>query len=460
MITYREILRLSIPIMVGSAAQNLIALTDTIFLGRAGDIESRSINLGAIGLVGVFYLMITSIGYSFSKAGQIMIARRMGEQRYDEIGTITYSMWAFAITVATVLFLFMKFAGPWFFGLIVDNPKILQACIEYLDYRAYGIFFSYTGVIAIAYYTGIAQARVILYNAVMLLIGNTLFNYVLIFGHWGFPAMGIAGAALASTLAEILAILVFFIAVLRDKATSRKYGIIPLLRNIDGSRPASKISLPIIKQQIILSTPIILQSVVGIGSWFIFFLFIEEMDTTGEALAISNVMRTVYLVLMIPTWGFGSGINTIVSNFIGKGQPKGVLTSINKTAILCFAVTMAISSSLLLAPNYVLAIATDEMHLIEASKRLIWVLLVILAIFSVSAIFFNGMIGTGATKQSLVLQTVGVIAYLLFVYLVVKQFKLEPALEWAWMGELVYWGLTMVMSFWYIKSARWQAIKV
>ena len=79
MISYKEILKLSLPIMIGSAVQNLITLTDTIFLGRVGEIE-----LGAIGLVGVFYLMIASIGYSFSKAGQIMIARRVGEKKEEE----------------------------------------------------------------------------------------------------------------------------------------------------------------------------------------------------------------------------------------------------------------------------------------------------------------------------------------------------------------------------------------
>ena len=81
--------------MIGSAVQNLITLTDTIFLGRVGEIE-----LGAIGLVGVFYLMIASIGYSFSKAGQIMIARRAGEGELSKIGAIYFSMMAFALSLA------------------------------------------------------------------------------------------------------------------------------------------------------------------------------------------------------------------------------------------------------------------------------------------------------------------------------------------------------------------------
>lgn len=438
-------MRLSIPIMIGSAAQNLIALADTIFLGRVGDIE-----LGAIGLVGVFYLMITSIGYSFSKAGQIMIARRMGEQKEGDIGAITYSMWAFSMVVATALFFFMKFGSHWFFGMMLDNPLTLQACVEYLDYRAYGIFFSYTGVIILALYTGVARTKVIMYNAVALGLCNVLLNYLLIFGNWGFPAMGMGGAALASTLSEVIAIFVFVVYALMDKPNLQKYGMwgVP------------KVSMEIIRQQVKLSTPVILQSVVGLGSGFIFFLFVEEIDSEGKALAVSNVLRSVYLVLMIPAWGFGSGINTIVSNFLGKGQQDQVMPAVRRTALMCFLVTMGLSLSLVIAPGFVLRIATDDMLLIGQSQKLIWVLLLILSIFSISAIYFNGLVGTGATRQALILQTFSVVLYLLYVYFIVKIFHLEPRLEWAWMSELFYWLIMLVLSLLYLRSAKWKHIKV
>ena len=131
---------MSIPIMIGSAVQNLITLTDTIFLGRVGEIE-----FGAIGLVGVFYLMIASIGYSFSKAGQIMLARRMGAGEMEKIGPIYYSMLAFAVSLALFLFLFMKFGAYYFFGIFINNPDIFNACIASLDYRSSGIFSAMQG---------------------------------------------------------------------------------------------------------------------------------------------------------------------------------------------------------------------------------------------------------------------------------------------------------------------------
>lgn len=426
--------------MIGSAVQNLITLTDTIFLGRVGEIE-----LGAIGLVGVFYLMIASIGYSFSKAGQIMIARRVGAQEPQQIGTIYYSMLSFALSLALVLFLFMQFGSDYFFGLFINNKDIYTACIAYLDYRSAGIFFSYAGVIIVALYTGVARTQVIIYNALVLGIANTILNYGLIFGKWGLPEMGIAGAGLASTIAEGIAFLVFIIYIILDKK-NRAYGLFQF----------PSIDLGIIKAQLKLSTPIVLQSVVGMGSWFIFFIIIEDMGKTE--LAISNIMRAVYLLFMIPCWGFASSINTLASNLIGKNKMDEVFAVTSKTALLSFGVTMACAISMLIAPEIVLRVGTDNLDLIQESVRLTGVLTAILALFSVGAIYFNGLVGTGATNQALLFQIACVIFYLIYIYTVVH--LLSCSLETAWMAEFYYWIISLATSIWYLRSNRWQNIQV
>ena len=79
--SYRQILAISTPIMLGSAVQNVIALSDSVFLYHLSEVD-----FAAIGFVGVFYLIVAAIGFGFSKGGQIMIARRMGEENYKEIG--------------------------------------------------------------------------------------------------------------------------------------------------------------------------------------------------------------------------------------------------------------------------------------------------------------------------------------------------------------------------------------
>lgn len=443
--------------MIGSAVQNFITLTDTFFLGRVGKIE-----LGAIGLVGVFYLMITSIGYSFSKAGQIMIARRVGENQEYMIGSITYSMVAFAMFLATFLFVFMQFGSPYFFGLFVNNADILQACIDYLSYRSFGVFFSYFGVIMLALYTGVARTKVIIYNAMALGIVNTILNYGLIFGVWGFPEMGIAGAGLASFIAEVASVAVFIIYILFDKK-ARDYKLFDFPR-IDLSSKGNEISdlndtsinLNIIKRQLSLSTPIVLQSVVGMGSWFIFFIIVEDMGT--DELAISNIIRTVYLFFMIPCWGFSSGINTIVSNLIGQNRSNMVFKATLKTSLICFFSTSFLIIVMLLFPDVILSIGTDNVYLLNKAIDLSYILAVILIAFSFGAIFFNGLIGTGATKQALQLQTLSCMIYLGYIYVIVH--VVEAGLHAAWLSELIYWICCLIFSFYFLRKGNWLKVQV
>ena len=85
-----------------------------------------------------------------------------------------------------------------------------------------------------------------------------------------------------------------------------------------------KLDLDLIIQQMKISIPSVAQPVVGLGSWFIFFSFVEKYMEVRD-LAITNLVRMVYLLLSIPSWGFASSINTLVSNVIGQRDFNSVL---------------------------------------------------------------------------------------------------------------------------------------
>ncbi len=439
-ISFKQILAISTPIMLGSAAQNVIALTDGIFLGRVGEVE-----LGAIGFVGVFYLIIASIGYGFSKGGQIMIARRVGENNMDAIGRTAFSMLYFELALALVMFLFMQFGAYYFFSLFVNSDAIFYKSLEYLEYRSYGVFFSYLGVAIIALYTGVARTSFIIIDTLILTLVNIVLNYGLIFGEFGLPEMGIAGAGLASTIAEIVAFIVFVIYILFDKET-KKYNLFRL----------PKINVEEIKTMLRISVPIVVQFVVALGSWFFFFSIVENL---GErALAASNVVRMIYLCLSIPCWGFSSGINTLVSNMLGQNKPELVVKVIGKTAFISLFMTMFLTLPVLLFPDYVMAIFTPDMTIINVAKTTLPILAVILTLFSTGAIIFNGLVGTGASYAGLKIQVIGAIAYIFLIYSIIVLYG--GGLQLAWSAEIVYWALMIVFSIWYLRNRNWKDIVV
>ncbi len=439
-VSYKQILAISTPIMLGSAAQNVITLTDGIFLGRVGEEE-----LATIGFVGVFYLTIAAIGFGFSRGGQIMIARRDGEGDIDGVARATYSLIYFEIALSILMFLFMYFGAYRFFSAFADSPKILYGSLEYLDYRMWGVFFSYIGVAIVAFYTGISRTNFILVVTVVLGITNIILNYTLIFGKFGFPEMGIAGAGLASTIAEIVAFMLFVGYMFFDK-NLRKYRLHRL----------PKINTSIILAQFKVSAPIVAQMVVSLGSWFFFFSIVENL---GEReMAASNVVRMIYLALSIPCWGFSTGINTLVSNAIGRGQLDQVMPITHKTAWLCFLFTLAVTAIMLIFPDQIMLLITPELPILETARPTLPILAIILILFSAGSIYFNGLVGTGATQVGLYIQIIAAVLYLIYIYTIIE--IMEGGLMLAWTSEIMYWMVMTGITLWYLYSKRWVGVKV
>lgn len=438
--SYKQILSISIPIMLGSATQNIIALSDSVFLYHLSETD-----FAAIGFVGVFYLIIASIGYAFSKGGQILIARRYGENNRSGVSNTFYSVLGLITILSVMMFMFMEFASPWFFGLFIDSEVILEKSLEYLDYRSWGVFFSYAGVVCIALYTGIAKTSFIIVDALILAIVNIALNYALIFGHWGMPQMGIAGAGLASSISEVVAVLVFFVYMLKDRFLKEYHFF---------HWPA--IDWKLAKDSLRISLPIVAQSIVGLGSWFFFFGIVENL---GERqLAVTNLVRIVYLILSIPCWGYATGINTLVSNFIGNKKRFAVIPLIWKTTKLSALNTLLIALPVLLSPEFFLypLLGGQDPSLIHEAQPIFYVLLGILLLFSTGSIYFNGMIGTGASFYGLKLQFIGAVFYVVYVYLTVNVFELS--LTWAWAGELLYWAGIGLFAAIYLGSLKWHKL--
>ena len=443
-ITYRQIFNLAIPLILGSAGQNIVALSDSAFL------YYKSVDdFAAIGFVGVFYLVIAAIGYGFSKGGQVMIARRMGEGKPEEVGRNFFDMLYFELALAFLMFLIMQFGCPILFKYLIKSQVIYDKSLEFLQYRSWGVFFSYGGLAMIALYTGVARTKFIMIDTAIMGILNIVLCYVFVFGKWGAPEMGIGGAALASTLAEGVAFLFFIIYMYFDKKAEAYHLFTP-----------RKVDLSIIKQQMLIGVPSVAQPVVGLGSWFIFFSIVENRMGVPE-LAITNLVRMVYLFLSIPSWGFASSINTLVSTVIGQRNFEKVMPTIWKTAKLCLLVTMIFALPILLFPNYFiepLLKRTGDDTLIAQAVPVFHVLIVILAIFSIGSIYFNALASTGAAFLGLMLQFVSAILYLLFIHFILSY--TNGGLPWAWVGEIVYWSIIMGVTIWYLKSNKWHSLKI
>lgn len=435
--SYKKIWQVSYPIILSLLAQNIINVTDTAFLGRVGEVE-----LGASAIAGLFYIAIFMLGFGFSTGTQIMISRRNGEKDYAQLGAVFNQSMYFFLALGVLLFLLIYFLGSPLLSLIVSSSQIMAASETYLEIRVFGILFAFGNLAFRALLVGITQTKALGYSAIVMAVTNVILDYILIFGHFGIPAMGIGGAALASVFAELVS-LIFFIVYSRIYIDIKKYSLFVF----------EKIDLATISKTLEISVYVMAQYFISVATWFSFFAVIEQM---GERpLAISNIIRSLYMVLVIPIMGLSTATNTLVSNAIGAGYSEDVLKIINKIVKISFLSVLPIIALMLAFPKALVMIYTNSPDLIAETIPSVYTISIAVAIFSVAFIVFSGVSGTANTKTALVIEIITLAIYLCYIYWVV--IVEEWPVELAWTSEYVYMFFLSLFSYWYIVSGRWKS---
>ena len=437
---YKEIWVIAYPIIIGSVAQNLINITDTAFLGRVGQV---ALGAGAIG--GIFYLVSSMLCWGFGIGTQIIIARRNGEQAFADIGKTFQHGFYFQLPLALVLFSLMQFFSGDILPLIIKSDAVCQATSEFIGYRSYGIFFAGINMLYRGFYIGITRTKVIIWTTILMASVNTVLDYALIFGHFGFPEMGVGGAALASAIAEFSAT-VFFTVYTLTRLEGNKYRLFHFARFDD------KLYRRIIK----VSLPMMLQNFVSMSAWLAFFLFIEKLGE--QALAVSNIIRSFYIILMIPMWGFSSATNALVSNLIGQGRQDEVLSLVLKVVRLCALMVLMFVTAGSLFPEMVLKIYTNDLNIITASMQALYVINFAALLHGVSFVLFSGVSGTGKTHIAFYIELFVIILYLGLAYTLADVVRTPVYV--VWMAECFYAILLGLLSYSYLKSTMWKSTLV
>ncbi|MBN2615191.1 MAG: MATE family efflux transporter [Bacteroidales bacterium] len=439
-ITYSRIWKIAYPIILGSIAQNLINFTDTAFLGRVGEVA-----LGGGALGGILYLSVFMLALGFGMGEQILIARRLGEGNKKAIGQLFHHSLYFLLGMAVLAFLFLRFGSSLILDLGVKSQDVQKATMEFLDFRAFGIFFAFVNVVYRSLYVGLARTKVITYTTFVLAIVNIIFDYLLIFGHFGFPEMGISGAALASVMAEFSA-MVYFMIYTRFFLDRPAYGLYSDFR-FDWGR---------MRRILKVAGPTMIQQFTSLFVWFIFFLYVEKLGK--GPLAVSNIIRSVYVLLMMPIWGFATAANTLVSFLIGKERKSDVMHLLSKIAVMSFSSVLLIVILGMIFPEAVLSIYTNDTSLIQMGIPVLKVVSIGALLLSIAFVFFSGVSGTGKTNVSLRIELFVLFLYLLYTHLMVEVF--HRSVDWVWTAEWLYGTLMVSLSWLYLKSGRWKTHRI
>lgn len=433
-VTNREIWRIAYPIMLGNLAQTVITFTDTAFLGHLGTIE-----LSASMMAGLFYYVFTTLAMGFAVGIQIFIARRYGEGNLKQIGVVFQHGALFVMLLGLLLLSLLFFFSDGLMRIIIESENIYIASMKYLEIRRFGIIFVVFNFLFRSFYVGISNTKAITYSTLLMAVVNIFFDWCLIFGNCGLPEMGIGGAALASLLAEITAFCFFWI-----------YTFFTIPHEEYGMFRRHKLQPVLMGNILKVAFPCMIQRMFSFGAWFAFFILIEKM---GEmAIGVSSVVRSTYMILIIPGFAFAATANTLTSRIIGEGKSDEVMAMLRKVVkngLIC-SLTLAILTAIF--PDFILRVYTDDLSLVAAAIPSVYVICIATVLGTVSIIYFESVSGTGNTSAAMALEFGVIITYLIYVYLMTR----TSTIAGVWTSEWFYDISIGLISFLYIWKADWQ----
>jgi multidrug resistance protein, MATE family len=433
----RQILSIALPITLAILVPQLNLLINSMFLGRVSEGA-----LGSAGITGVFYLIFAVAGNGLNNALQTVFSKYAGADKPEAFKTILTQGIRISLQFAVICILFTWFVAPYIMKAASD-PATYPAEMGFLRIRIFGLPFLYLFQMGNAFLVASLNSRYMMIGFIAEALINILFDYLLIFGKAGFPQMGFNGAAVASIIAEAAGFITVLV-VLNMTGLRQKYG---LLKTFIFDKVISK-------EVFKVAVPLVLQYLISVSTWLVFFLLIASRG--NDAKAISNIMRNVFGLAGVFVWAFASTSNTMVGNLMGQKREDMVIPAIKRITGWSFSFAAIICGSLNLFPELFFRLFGQDESFVQQGIPVIRMVSLGILFLSIANIWLNGVTGTGKTRINLAIEIVAISLYLGHTWYFMKLNYISLAI--AWSNEFVYWTVIFLMAFLYLKSGKWKTI--
>jgi MATE family multidrug resistance protein len=424
--TYRHIWRIAWPVMAASLSQNFASVVDTFFLGHVG---RNALAAGAIGVL--LFLALGFIGLGLGTGVQILTAHLLGERHPEHLGDLMRQSLIIGILIGAFLTIANFLLAPALVAWLVSDSAIEPIATYFLKWRSLELFPLILFGVLRGYFSGIARTGPIFHANLILSLLAVGLNTLLVIGY----NLGVRGIVISSVAAQYAATGYLFYVLRKQPYSLKPLGTSKWFR-----------------QLLRYAGPAILQNLVGMVGWFIFFLVIERRGSL--ALASANVVRTLYSFSMLPTWAYATAVGTLVGYFWAAREKSSLLKSFWQALRLSILTNVGIVGLLLLtAPWVVPVFAKNDPLIVRQVQKDLYMIAVSLLLMPASAILISAVVAVGQTIQAFLVE-VGIIGlYLAYIFWLSE--VLHAPLTILWSAEWVYWiPSTLILGWLFQRSLR------
>lgn len=301
---FREMLPLAIPIALQNLLMASFRLVDTLMIGQLGDTS-----IAAVGLAGNISFLIELIAFGMASGSAVFIAQYYGAKNEDGIHRAFGASFVSIVPFGIIISILVAFSPSFFMTLLTDSPDMIAEGSRYLSTAA----FSYAGLmITQQFCTTLRSTERVKLPMIATSISaamNAVLNYIFIFGKLGFPAMGVMGAGLATSICSFISPLIIFgVSLVQKNVLIRCFGGILRLKGFFVM--FWKRALPVLSNELLWSLSIV----------FINMVFGRMGDDNYAALTIFRTVENIAFVFFV---GVCNSCNILVGKRIGAGNFDG-----------------------------------------------------------------------------------------------------------------------------------------
>ena len=305
---WKSFIKQTLAIAIPVALQNLLSTTgsmiDTMMIASLGEL-----NVAAVGLCGQFSFLMFSCYWGFVGGGILFFSQYWGSKDYDGIER-SYGLTLTCMMTISIIFAVLAAAFPnSVLKLFTDKKNIHEIGIKYIRIVGFAYPLQVLSVGMSSLLRSTERVKIPLYAAIASVFTNTFCNWILIFGHFGAPAMGVEGAAIATLIAAFVNVLVIYVGAGITKYTHLFHFKNFFKWNKDFLTLYFKKCFPILCNELFL----------GIGHTLINIVLGHQVE---EAIAAVAVFRTVEGLIIGFFAGFSSAASVLVGKCVGSGETK------------------------------------------------------------------------------------------------------------------------------------------
>ena len=424
--------------MVSSFIQSVILITDAWFISRY---DQTSLSFDAVGNAGLIYVTVFMALAGMGDGAQILIARRIGQKNTDAIGRIFGSSILSNFIIALILFLGIQFIMPDMLNYYSKHKDLALLQGQFIQIRSFALFFAMITLSIQAFFLATGKTWVVLVAAVITATSNILLDYLLIFGNWGLPAMGLEGAAIANTIADAcgMTFLIIFLIFSKERKELQLFSHF-------------SINWPSFKELFKIGSPLMFQGFIALATWTVFFTWIEQMGKFE--LTVSQNIRSIYFLAFIPISGFAGTTKTYISQYLGNKDYGALRTIQRRIQLLTIIFLFLVFHGALFYPRLMIEFINPQEAYLDKSAEIMRFVAGSIMIFGVVSVYFQTINGSGNTIVSFIIEFICVGVYIIAAYLLIKVFKLD--IFWIWTVEYVYFCALGILSILYLRTFDWK----